>query len=483
MSSRLAIHRFAVTGVAAGEHADRGRLSTALATIGTDRLGAAVENALGDFGNDDPRVIVLRRLELRHDQARIDDRDALIATIAEGVAAAIVRLAHEPAAGELIVFPSAAHQLGAFLAALVRGEAWRGWWFRDFDGVRMLSVSAAIRTVFGRDRVQGFAALRSLAPATLGDVLGGLNEADAAAMAAGLEADATVGGEAAAWADLFAAPAPPATLQPAAARLWLLAFTTPGGSGRAARGAFAALRVREKLATIAPETLTELCERGAVTELASLLPDLDQRDIAHLLALPPETVAAAARDPRRPDDDSAGGHTPFGGILLLWPHLPETPEPLPPGIALLALAAVLGPRRAEFAIGDPVLRAAFGIPSHTRRADLGADRWPRSGWRRRRMRGGSTARLPEDLHDPAIVALGVAAAATFARRLPGFTRSSLPFLVANLLDINANVTIGEGMIRARIHRPPLDVLLGMSGLADRTDLLPDGRRLVLARAS
>lgn len=481
MAGRLAIDRLTVTGIAAGDHADRGRLKGALDAIGAERLAIAVARALDRFGEDDPRIVLLRRLELRHDQVRIDDRDALIALIADGIAAAIARLAAEPAGRDLIIFPGIAHHLGAFFSALAHGEARDRWWFRDFDGLRMLPVSAAIRTAFGRDPILGWAALQTLAPPTLGDVLVRLTEADADAMAGAIERDAVVGGEAAAWADVFAAAAPPPVLRAGAVRLWFLAAIMPGGSGRAPRAAFDAIRMRTALATIAPEALAALLARRAIDELAALVPGMRPRDLVHLLTLPPELVGTAACVPH-PRGENAGGFTAFGGLLLLWPHLPETAEPIPPGIALLALAAVLGPRRAEFALGDPILRAALGVAPHTRRDELAATAWPRTGWQRRRLRGGASARLPADLHDPAIVALGIAAAADFVRRLPGFTRSSLPFVIANLLDIGADVAIAGSEVHVRLHRPPLDVLLGMSGLADRVMPLADGRQLMLTRA-
>ncbi len=485
MFHRLAIDRVAVTGVAAGDHGDRGRLQGALDAIGADRLAVAVAHELGSFGDGDPRLVLLRRLELRHDQVDIGTngggRDALVTMIAQGIAAAIMRLGTEPAGRDLIVFPSPPHYLGAFFAALAHSEAWDRWWFRDFDGLRMLPVSAAIRTAFERDPAQGFAALRTLARPTLRDVLARLSDPDAAAIVSTLEGDAVAGGEAGAWTDIFTAAAPSPTLRAAAARLWFLTAAMPGSSGRVPRAAFDAIHARETLGAIAPERLAALLERRAIDELAALAPGLRRRDLTHVLMLPPELVAAAARDPRLPRAENTGGYTPFGGLLLLWPHLPETSEPIPPGVVLLALAALLGPHRAELAIGDPVLRAAFGIAEHTCRSDLAAVPWPNIGWRRRRLRGGASARLHADLHDPAIVALGVTATADFVCRLPGFTRSSLPFVVANLLDIGADVVIADDAIHARLHRPPLDVLLGMSGLADRAVTLADGRRLILAR--
>jgi hypothetical protein len=61
---------------------------------------------------------------------------------------------------------------------------------------------------------------------------------------------------------------------------------------------------------------------------------------------------------------------------------------------------------------------------------------------------------------------GAAAARTlrrFARRLPGFGDASCRHLWSNLLDISATVEGGEDRLIVRLTRPPLDVILRLSG--------------------
>lgn len=64
----------------------------------------------------------------------------------------------------------------------------------------------------------------------------------------------------------------------------------------------------------------------------------------------------------------------------------------------------------------------------------------------------------------------------------GLAAASLPFLRTNLLGVGARVFADEETVRAVLDRPPLDVLLGISGLGDRSVDVAGGRRLELERA-
>ena len=52
-----------------------------------------------------------------------------------------------------------------------------------------------------------------------------------------------------------------------------------------------------------------------------------------------------------------------------------------------------------------------------------------------------------------------------ARRLPGFSRSTLPYLYTNFLDFGASVEVEEGSYLVRLERPPLHIVLNMTGMA------------------
>src|SRR5690606_41241162 len=71
----------------------------------------------------------------------------------------------------------------------------------------------------------------------------------------------------------------------------------------------------------------------------------------------------------------------------------------------------------------------------------------------------------------------------FRSSLPGFADSTPEFLRENLLSAGGAVRFDAQRVQAKLRRPPLDVLLGITGLADRTFELAGGRMLMLERRS
>jgi hypothetical protein len=63
----------------------------------------------------------------------------------------------------------------------------------------------------------------------------------------------------------------------------------------------------------------------------------------------------------------------------------------------------------------------------------------------------------------AVVAMGVLR--DFAWRLPGFARSGLPYLFANFLDMHASLEYGPDKHIISLGRPPLNLVLNMTGMA------------------
>ena len=77
--------------------------------------------------------------------------------------------------------------------------------------------------------------------------------------------------------------------------------------------------------------------------------------------------------------------------------------------------------------------------------------------------------LPAALRDKPAVDLALSLLAQqvlrrFAARLPGFARSSLPYLFANFLDFAATVEEEETRRVVRTSRPPLNMILSMTGI-------------------
>lgn len=85
--------------------------------------------------------------------------------------------------------------------------------------------------------------------------------------------------------------------------------------------------------------------------------------------------------------------------------------------------------------------------------------------------------LPVSLQVPAEVerALYVIAQGTLrtlAWRMPGFARATLPHLWANFLAVDAQVVVGEHRMVATLSRPPLAMIVSMTGLFHLSYLLP-----------
>jgi hypothetical protein len=156
---------------------------------------------------------------------------------------------------------------------------------------------------------------------------------------------------------------------------------------------------------------------------------------------------------------------------------------------MLSLAALFGRSRSALTLQDSVVRSAFEIDQRATLNELVSWFAQLPG----NLFAGQT-KLVREASLPAIFseqrpqhrmirALGLSALADFALRLPGFGAASLPFLRDNLFGCGANVLVTPDIVRAVVDRPPLDVLLSISGLADRSVEVCPGRRLELERAS
>jgi hypothetical protein len=69
------------------------------------------------------------------------------------------------------------------------------------------------------------------------------------------------------------------------------------------------------------------------------------------------------------------------------------------------------------------------------------------------------------------LALSVAAQGilrNFAWRLPGFSRSSLPYLYSNFLNVSGNIEDEPTRRVVRLDRPPLSIVLNITGMASKT---------------
>ena len=485
----LAIRRFALAVEARGagapdlarraSEAVRERLPAMLA----ERLPAAAEGPL----------LMIRRLELDLTVFERDGADEIARRLAEAIVLAVeasipADCAAEPAGRDAIPrFASRAALTAAFLAALAEGRGLDGWWFRSFDGVRLLAPSAAARTILLRDPPGMAAVFAALDPAARARLAGLLRESDAALLLDALAALPCAQAEDRDWLPLATALRGAAARTPLARALEALMSLAAGPCADIAGGTAAAARAASLLLSASRSDAPRPGGR------ARRAPDPSGHPL-------PEALRAALSGRDGPSPASAGAplFSPLGGYALLLPSLIE-----------LDMAA--------FAKGWPDIGgvepdAGFSSSSSPRPRATGAcSRTPsgagcspcRRGSCRPTSPTGSNSvppapppvrdlaapyrrvALPAGLGSPrvrrAVATLARHTLARFAGRLPGFASASAPFLRTNLLGSGATLSGEAEITHVRLERPPLDVLLSITGAGDRELSFSDGRIVHLER--
>jgi hypothetical protein len=492
---RLEIGRLEVQCLVGRDHPDAPGVQARLAPLATRLSGALGEALSGLEASASGEVWLLRRVEA---EATLDTTAEPILVArrwAAALAGAIARRL-DPAAEGVVRFPDRTAYLARFLADLARGHAWSAWYYRSFEGLRVLPAATALRTAILAEPASGREALLLLGRWERDRVVDALGAAEAARVLEGLA-------EAGAPDDPL--PAPPALLAAAAASggavpgcparqalhlFLLLAAHAPQGAPPVGSAAAAVARALARLPGLVlsrdAAVLRAICGGDVAALYRAAGPEASEV-LLPLLRLPPALRAAlsdAVADP------AAGApapvrDTPFGGLFLLLRDLEDvlpdpTGWPAPKGcrpdavLRLLVLAACAGPRRSASAWRDPIWRDLLGLPGHFGPEALaiwtaGLPRAALTAWRgqlppmpRPQRPHIAFAELPPRLRLCLACAAGLLLA-RFCGRLPGFGGSSPPYLWRNFLDLYARVESAGAIIRVELTRPPLDAVLAMTG--------------------
>ncbi len=488
VAHRLDIRRLAVTCLHAADHPSpdmvQRRLHDLLGGIG-DELGEAVAPFAAGQG-----VWLLRRVEvdlsLDLDAPADACRRLWARSLAHGIAGQLDR-----SADGVVFFADRTAHLARFLLDLATGDAWSLWYHRGFSGLRSLPLPMALRTAVLAEPERGLAALASLPMGDLARVLDALGAIEAGRILDELRAAPMAEALPILLGHLEADGWPP--LSPGCPNRLALALTIhlPAAGIAACARVVARLRHLRMVGgdPLAGSDPVSLCRELSTREAGMLLP---------VLAVAPALRARLAKAvaPSTPVSAlTACRHTPFGGPFMLLRLLDELPEdglaswpeidgaPAAVAVRALVLAAAVGPADSLALLLDPVWRELLRLPPSMLPASLG--HWcagidpalPRR-WRRRLAgvpRGRGRALPPALCRDPMLDrAIGAACRwllGRLAHRLPGFAGSSPAYLRANILGVHARLEVDEGRWRVTLSRPPLDVVLAMTGLArGRIDL-------------
>jgi hypothetical protein len=525
MPGTLAIRRLSLVMIVPPDHPEPESLRLRVDEAMCGSLPTALSEAIGDWPGEG--VLRIRRVEIDLAVEAALAPERIASRLARAIADAL--FAAQKDGERVLTYPDRAHFLAAFLQELAQGSAWQRWWFRSFDGLKPLSCSAAIRTTVLADPAEGLEALLTMSSSGAATVLGALTAGDAATVLDGLArlgpASVPIEAAIAVVADTGASVIPSVPVATPAAQALAIFLE----AARRQRDHAGPLLAQIAQAIVALDWVLASQRTEAVREILLslkgevLTPPLSMLDaslvarVAPLLTLPAEARravldgAAVRRGiTTKPVAHTSCRYTPFGGLFLLLPSLPSeaiaaavagassTEDlPLDQVIGALVIAACAGGERVLHVLADPVWRDLFALPNRLGVADL-ADRltglaasvWPLLDALGEALETRQDARflLPPRLVVGSrsgvrvIAGLARGVLSDFARRLPGgFARSSAAFLWRNLLSVSAAVDETPHGLSVVLNRPPLDVLLALSGVADADIWGPLGVRLCLRR--
>jgi hypothetical protein len=343
---------------------------------------------------DDASVWVIRQLELACTVNLGWDDDRVAQQYAARLTERVLASLRSGADGDNVIwFPDRAAYLASFLTDVARGGA-DDWRYRQFAGLRLLPVSAAIRTALAEQPEVGLSALLHLAPDELAVVLSSVSALDARRVLHALSSSshdhdvaAAANAAANAWDDARLSEPLRARESENTLRLYLAVCRADRARSGAALGAATYALVRFAI-FLSDQTAKEIVSiRDALaTRTASPIRRLTAGDAALLAPLLRDAPQAAAQVATRmlsrrakqrasPSPSPSGQRTTLaGGMFLLLPVIDALPIdvatagwPDPDGtpaaalVRLLLLMKCCGAERAMALFDDPLARDLCGV--------------------------------------------------------------------------------------------------------------------------
>jgi hypothetical protein len=397
-TNRLYIRRFGAQYLVSAQHPAPQQVKARLDDTVTQRLAPTLCTVCSAwFADTDPSLWLIRRLEIEVAVNAAWDRDQLARSIATQLVRTLDATLQDGADHDNIRrFPNRAAYLASFLTDLAAGEAWGRWYYEAFAGLRLLPVSAALRTAICDAPETGREALWQLTRDALQQVLRALTAQDARQILDHLAATAAPGDAWQccqvvweAWQTVAADVGDTADEWRQALHLYIIASRAqeqPGGQHL--HSAVRALLLLVRRLTTAPmehtQQLRAVLTGGAMAALYTTQGAADAETLLPLLYCPPawvcevvQTLMARQAGPAPDTTITTPGRrdTPYGGVFLLlplldqwplaeatrgWPHADEAAA-----ISLvrfLVLVKCCGQQHAHRAFYDPLLRDLLLVP-------------------------------------------------------------------------------------------------------------------------
>lgn len=462
----------------------------------------------------------IRKLDVNFSLNASWDPDTVARVWAESIAEAVYTVQQSGGAAEIVMrFDNRASYIGQFLADLAADSAWGKWYYESLSGVKMLSVSSAIRTVIGREPEAAFKGIATLEPASKSHIIERLTASDAGALLGSLT-DNSDGQD---------------VLEYVWKRVIEEGYTTKGwqsdqisvaviadrvGSGydpqyssvrQAVKGIIRLVRIAQA-GDINEPLIRDGILRDSAADIYKALSPEEVADILPLTGSDKQIIRKVIDDifgdrPRAhivsKNDDVETYSTVFGGVFLLLPLIDTLRlESVADGwegssncdavtlLRFVVLARCMGGHSLPSLLLDSSIRTVMGLSDEVTMKSLLS--WCNSlslGQKRELVRRIVTYLRDHDIRSGRfdrdyltfdfiqkespgnMRSLGLAAYAVlsmFAKRLPGFATSSFPHLHRNFLSCQATMEVSTSRYSVTLSRPPLDVILNMTGMSRTT---------------
>ncbi len=435
----------------AADHPSPWRVRDRVDDVCRTELGHQLAAVAGLIDQTGGELVFIRRLALEWAIDASWHPEAIASTCAGALAREVLAEIAAPEDGNVVRFRGAGDYLASYVIARASPGHHSAWFHRTFDGWATLPPGAAIRSALCADSDLGLAALRALPARSLASVIAVLGDDDidaiVGALAGGPSTATSLEGTLRAW---LADPPALSFFDGRGLSLWLLARSRETVDASLLRSGVLVFRTLNAAARDANRALAEVLARARDDVSLAALCAAARADDTYLLQVLAKTIA-----------DDAGGivdrpstaFTRFGGGFLLLDDLAEVDweawcvkgvstddarsEAM---LRLVTLGHCLLGERWDDLLRDPLWRDLFRIPPALEAAS-------------------STACL--DASEGQLLADSVLS--RFARRLPGFARSSHAYLRGSFLCMDASVTFEPHRIVVTLSRPPLDLVLRLAG--------------------
>ncbi len=322
--SSLNIHRLRSLYLVPSDHPAPDAIRSKLDNVARRKFGDAIASALSRALPDSTAgVWLIRSLTLNVDLNLDASEDRLAEIWARQAAVSVAMVLQDNAkADQVLHFASSAAHLAHFLRDLADGSAWDKWYYRKFDGLRSLPLSAALRTAVCREPLIGLEALQQISDSAARRVFSVLTEHDAKWIL-----NEIAGGDLPERQFSFEQINPQSVFRPvldgenrAALHLYLrLSRQHPETAGAQLKTLVIALVCLTRCLQ-QPSLISALADGDAVALLQMLVP-ADAERLLPLLESPREWLESLAQSAELPTASSVAAHetrhTAAGGVFLL----------------------------------------------------------------------------------------------------------------------------------------------------------------------